>query len=137
MLSDEQLQDLERLAKVATPGPWSTDGERSEDDTYWVSGPEAVGPYDDTPLCAESRTPADAALVATMRNALPSLLAEVRAARLAQPVVEAAMAYYEADNAISEARSFGNSVKATIARDDTLDSLDVACAAYAKERDST
>lgn len=85
------LDELERLEREATPGPWK---HWDADGVAW-DDPKACGydsrengrgaPYYCTGPRTESDTQAgrDAALIAAARNALPELLAEVRKLRLA------------------------------------------------------
>ena len=93
------IEELARLEKAATPGPWHSTGP-------WVTrkpgGPSvacdeyrARGVEDNPTLinCSESRAEparANALLIAAIRNELPALLAELAAAR---KVVEAARAH--------------------------------------------
>ena len=75
-MQSEQLDELERLLAKATPSPW-----RHRQTTSWptgdvvadrVSGPEGVGVVED--VGCEN----DAMLIATLRNAAPSLIQSAR-----------------------------------------------------------
>ena len=78
-ISDERLDELSRLSMSATSGPW-TKGRSFES----VIAPSAPDPRGDAPgyggaLVAESvYGPGDLAFIATAREAVPSLVAEVR-----------------------------------------------------------
>lgn len=63
MVTPAELDELERLAAAATPGPWAGDA-------YHIS----TADFD----VAEYENPADARLAAAAVNALPRLVAEVR-----------------------------------------------------------
>lgn len=74
------LDELERLEKAATPGPWMLDIDRSVDVDI-VAGrvivARAFGPEENPQANAEE----NAALIAAARNVLPTLIAVARAAR--------------------------------------------------------
>lgn len=65
------LEELERLEREATPGPWRRDADYPQLVAGMASVPGGV-PY---------FAPADAALIVAARNQLPALLAELRALR--------------------------------------------------------
>jgi hypothetical protein len=80
MLTDEQLAEWQALAEAATPGPWELRG----DGDAIVAGPELVAfaapvGYSNSEIVFN--TPADAALMALSRTAIPALIAEVRRLR--------------------------------------------------------
>lgn len=74
-----ELDELERIAKLATPGPWRVD----EDGDLRAGGPAAYlrslatlyAPIVDDD---DSRNDADVAFIAAARDALPRLIAQVR-----------------------------------------------------------
>jgi hypothetical protein len=76
-LTDEELAELERMEKAATPGFWN----RRD------IGDSIIECEDDTLLCTfpseQGNEDSNAKFVALSRNALPSLLAEVRELRAA------------------------------------------------------
>jgi hypothetical protein len=76
-LTDEELAELERLEKAATPGFWN----RRD------IGDSIIECEDDTLLCTfpseQGNEDSNAKFVALSRNALPLLLAEVRELRAA------------------------------------------------------
>jgi hypothetical protein len=76
--------ELRRLLSEATPGPWRPCGANNDRcicGIVWGPGSEATigGPVEDVPHHAN---PADAALIAAMRNTLPSLLDRLDAAEV-------------------------------------------------------
>ena len=79
-ITEEQLAELERLEREATPGPWLVEDKRG----WWrVRGPGGVA-FDDGSACNEYNAECDADtrdLIVAARNALPQLLAEVRRLR--------------------------------------------------------
>lgn len=89
-ITDEELSELERLEKAATPANWFTvpygDGDtiviHSDEESRVFFPPLPVG-YSASPgsYGDPAVIKADMALIAAMRNALPRLLAEVRRAR--------------------------------------------------------
>ncbi len=93
-LTDDELAELERLEKAATPGPWSEYGRPQP--TYAVE--IDLAPADEegtsTPVlkfCYFGQVDngfADAEFVVAVRNALPSLLAELRELRAFKARVE-------------------------------------------------
>jgi hypothetical protein len=89
-LSDEQIAELERLEREATPGPWKARPERRHPTSLlspWGAHMAQFYDGDTTRERLGKRLPMDenAALSAAARNALPSLLAEVRASRASPP----------------------------------------------------
>lgn len=87
MLTDAELAELERLEKAATKGP-RINGERilPEDNCQALSCEEHADIYRVTEdgncnVACATFDAWDAALVVAARNALPSLIAELRAAR--------------------------------------------------------
>ncbi len=77
-LTDERLVELEALAEVATPGPWSRTFGPREPSRVWASDDDAeplavLGGY-----VEGTDSVADAEFIAAAREALPALLAEVR-----------------------------------------------------------
>lgn len=82
-LTDAQIEELKRLAKAATPGPWIVEGPEFND---WVGPGRGQKIAEGSTDCGTH----DLALIAAMRNALPALLAERRgAARAAEAAREA------------------------------------------------
>lgn len=78
-LTDEQLDDLDRLEREATPGEWAY---AYQWDSYYAAY-SALGPAHsaDAPgigTAAHLAAIADARLIATSRNALRALIDEVR-----------------------------------------------------------
>lgn len=72
------LDELEALAKKATPGPWIASAQgnvfaKNGGRTPGLSGPIVADCYD-------GGDPHDADLIVAMRNALPALIAAIRAA---------------------------------------------------------
>lgn len=88
MLTDEQIAELERLDREATPGPWDVEGVSFDED-----GNEVLMPYG---LCGPSGATiwssgsgeythpdmSTARFVASARTAVPALVAEVRRLRV-------------------------------------------------------
>lgn len=74
------LDELERLEKAATPGPWTATSVHWGGSTIRIH-PEgdSVGPWGKFSNCLSSF--ADHDLSAATRNALPAIIAELRAAR--------------------------------------------------------
>lgn len=70
MITDEQLDFLQRIADGATPGPWK------RKDLYYVVAWERGG----REVC-EANAACDAHLIAAARDAVPALVAEVRRLR--------------------------------------------------------
>lgn len=88
------LDELERLDKAATPGPWNIekrDGDMGEKDhNIYADGDVCALHENARPLRHMRRQSADAKMIATLRNALPTLIAELRLARARE---EARMAH--------------------------------------------
>lgn len=84
-LTEEQLSELERLNREATPGAWewwtsnSVRRLKSLTPDGWQHVAEAFKACDGVPCIAIQE--ADAELIAKTRNALPPLLSEVRQLR--------------------------------------------------------
>jgi len=82
-LTDEQREELGRLEKAATPGPWESGGSTPTPGEVWIW--EQTGHHPGDPDAPDTRIACcgapDAALIAAARNALPALLAEVDALR--------------------------------------------------------
>lgn len=81
-LTDEQLAELERLEKEATPPPWRTES----DGHFWLisEGEEPSPAQDDYLGIVASKIvgeKANADIIAAARNVLPALLDEVRRLR--------------------------------------------------------
>jgi hypothetical protein len=76
-LTDDELTELERLGRGATPGPWEYSDNGFTDDIR--AGHECLASLRDHQN--GDNTAENAKLVAAVRNALPSLLAEVRELR--------------------------------------------------------
>lgn len=74
------LDELERLEREATPGPWETTADPLSGVPAFVKTPGEL-------IAADA--PADAALIVAARNALPALLVELRALREVAKVAEA------------------------------------------------
>lgn len=86
MIRERQVIDLDKLEELersATPRPWHLAGGTIDDDTTAMI---EHGSYD-VGECSNE----DASLLCTLRNALPALIAELRAARA---VVDAAKGLY-------------------------------------------
>jgi len=122
-VADLDLNELERLEKSATPGPW----EGPWGDTHTVAAFEGElnehsltnDPRGDAFPVTQYTQPNDAALIAALRNALPELLRRLRAAEAdaeryrwlrdtgwPEAIKEGLMlgAWYEVDDAIDAAR---------------------------------
>jgi len=69
-MTPEQIAELEALAEKATPGPWV----RSNDPKKWVSSLAPV-----TSQEWRDNVENDAALIATLVNSLPAILAALKA----------------------------------------------------------
>lgn len=88
MVTDEQIDELERLEREATPGYWSNTHDNCPRSngilcgSYWVVGNVGEGP------CGDIMSTLDARLIAAARNALPALLAELRELRAYKQQVE-------------------------------------------------
>lgn len=80
-LSDADLDRLDALAEGATPGPWEDRTDDLTDVVMVVHDCEYVDIVAELGDKATDRVLANAELVAAVRNALPVLVAEVRAAR--------------------------------------------------------
>lgn len=85
MIPDAELDELERLEREATPGPWTFNGLHDFPEVRPVA---LWGGFDqaDTPKSAKV---ANARLIAASRNALPDLLAEIRQLRSERSTVRA------------------------------------------------
>ena len=83
-LTDERLAELERLCAEATPGPWRVrhlcSGCGPDDDEGAGLGLEIEGPPQPWHEGQFARA-ADAKFIAAARDALPAMIAEVRALR--------------------------------------------------------
>lgn len=84
MIADERLDELQRLADAATPGPWETDGgavvETADPIVDTPYGPSAADVYEVLHYGedgAKHHCPT-AKFIAAARTAIPYLLAEVR-----------------------------------------------------------
>lgn len=115
-VSRVDIEALEALEKAATPWPWVGDrnwtivGRGHDWERTW---PKGIGA--DFRVCQvdgpshENRAPEDYKLIPAMRNALPSILAELRAARVVVAESRAFIATYLAggprDRALREAIS--------------------------------
>lgn len=84
-LLDEEIDELARLEREATPGPWLTDPVEDYDDSiHEVYGPSyTVHGRRSATVISQCAPPKDAALIAAARNALSRLIAEVRERRAA------------------------------------------------------
>jgi hypothetical protein len=83
-VSDQELQELERALRAATPAPWGTERCGPDDDPrIMVVGPEHFGfnGDDSNDVCRDVSTTENAEAIAAIRNAAPVLLAEVRKLR--------------------------------------------------------
>lgn len=69
-----KIEDLACLEKSATARPWAAPDKGDKDNTVW-------GPSDELPNIADCVSPADAHLIAAVRNALPEILEVLRAAK--------------------------------------------------------
>ncbi len=78
-MTPEQIAELEALAEKATPGPWV----RSNDPKKWVSSLAPV-----TSQEWRDNVENDAALIATLVNSLPAILAALKAQQPREDVVE-------------------------------------------------
>lgn len=90
MITETQLQELERLASEATPGPWKSDVRVGSaaiypakydvhcfgDDTHIIC--MLNGKYYNDQWCMADQQIADAAFIAAAREAVPALIARVR-----------------------------------------------------------
>jgi hypothetical protein len=76
------LDELERLEKAATAGPWQ---EVAESGDWWVEGAEGIG------VCESNEAwnhQGDINLMVAARNALPALLRVARAARALDTLID-------------------------------------------------
>lgn len=83
-MTDDDLTNLERLDRAATPGPWESGSSTCCPDMGWVDGPAGKGtvcPQYQGTKTTHTMDAYDAELIAEMRNALPALLTEVRRLR--------------------------------------------------------
>ena len=71
-LTDEKLDELQRLSDAATPGKWKRGRDSASAYVF-----DAKGAW----ICTASRSVADASFIAASRTALPALIAEVRRGR--------------------------------------------------------
>lgn len=87
MITDEQLQEWERIEKAATPGPWVYD--ETEDDNgldpvaMLADGHSPCGVYAVNFRAPLDDQPFNGKFIAAARTALPDLIAEVRRLRAA------------------------------------------------------
>jgi hypothetical protein len=75
------LDDWERLANTATPGPWEAGTAMCCPDMGWVDGPKGKGrvcPVHEAPKRTHTLDANDAEFIAMARTAVPALIAEVR-----------------------------------------------------------
>lgn len=99
-MTDEELVRIERLANNATPGPWTTEKPKANDDG-WATGVVIAATYGGQGIFAKNGKPArtkptghvyadppggqmpaaDQAFLAAGREAVPELIAEVRRLR--------------------------------------------------------
>lgn len=96
MITDEELAELERLEKEATRGPW--EDEPLTGGGAWIWGSKEARDAETLNVSgyvAETRIYADVALICAARNALPALIAELRAARKTIILLNAHIAYME------------------------------------------
>jgi hypothetical protein len=112
-LSEAELDALEALERAATPGEWWHGEQFVGDDDYQaiLSGapvPEDAPNYAQPDVVADDVGLADAIFITAARNALPALLASLRASREREARYRAALEY------ISERNYTG---AATVARD--------------------
>ena len=93
------LDELARLEREATPGPWTVDdaGHRKQDIANVVGPKQRDDNGSRWVLISDCAPVKDAALIAAMRNALPELLARVRTA-------EGSLAVHARDSALVWAR---------------------------------
>ncbi len=74
------LEELERLLRVGTPGPWERSTNPSRD-TRWVNAAEGdrdiVCDLDEADVSPAQQWD-NAALIVALRNAVPELIAEIR-----------------------------------------------------------
>lgn len=96
-MTHELLDKLERLDAAATRGPWLvSDGAWEGFDGAWdVTGPDncgVAGMTETAPAAKYPRNPeANAEFIAEARNALPSLIAEIRRQELLIVTLQAAL----------------------------------------------
>lgn len=92
-LTDEELEELERMEREATPGPWGYAGDGFTDDVF--ADAECVASL--RVHQNGDRTAANARFFAASRNALPSLLAEVRELRAVADAARSRLGWCECD----------------------------------------
>jgi hypothetical protein len=98
--SEEELQELERALRAASPAPWTTAHEEYGDE-WWFGGDHGAGQDtidgpDGFVAVMDGKEAANAAAIIALRNAAPSLIAEVHRlrARVAE-LYEALLALFE------------------------------------------
>ena len=85
MISDEQLEEWERLEREATEGPWEAWGSDSLPPMWWVRTVDGGDSINATGYDGEMEK-ADALFTAASRSAVPALIAGVRRLRAALKV---------------------------------------------------
>ncbi len=81
-IAEEQLAELERLEREATPGPWGCEADGDYEEIAELFGQAVRGDGKSSTVILSQCCPLpDAALIVAARNALPDLLAEVRRLR--------------------------------------------------------
>jgi hypothetical protein len=86
-MTNEKLEELERLLKAATPGPWRNDGygtivqegvEVGSIRRGYPPEPSALAHLSDGEYIQNPNAEEDAALIVAAINALPELVAEIK-----------------------------------------------------------
>ena len=80
MTDEPMIERLERLEAAATPGPWEVEPE-TEDGSFLAVIADADAEFGGYTICQSMEDEPNAALIVAMRNALPSLLSELKEAR--------------------------------------------------------
>lgn len=75
-LTAEEREELERLEKAATPGPWAPAAHGSPQERWWTVAKSEGMPRQVARITSSFEH--DARLIAAMRNALPALLSAAR-----------------------------------------------------------
>jgi hypothetical protein len=84
-MREEELQELEKALRAASPAPWTTSHEEYGDE-WWFGGDRGAGQDtidgpDGFEAVMDGKHAANAAAIVALRNAAPSLISEVRRLR--------------------------------------------------------
>lgn len=93
MLTNEELNAIEKRANAATPGPWEWDGAQADDESVadfgapWIPQGSTLGNTLIQLADTYEGSPADCAFVAAARDDVPCLVTEVRRLRDALEII--------------------------------------------------